>query len=157
MSGWRTRTESGTPTLRGYKMNVKVCMDSYMAWNGSCFMVTWTIFKNYLLEVGSNNTGRTMALRTLTTIDLFYLIMCEDPAWIEVHWNSIWLRNWSHVTSHYTWGDPWPHHIILEVCWDGLWTLSFGLSQCHGHGSWFVCEVALSPIGASESIQIKQS
>jgi hypothetical protein len=32
----------------------------------------------------------------------------------------------------------------LEVSWDhGLWTLSFGLSQFHGHGSWLVCEVAL--------------
>jgi hypothetical protein len=30
------------------------------------------------------------------------------------------------------------------VCWDGLWTLSFELSQLHGHGSWLVCEVALS-------------
>ena len=33
--------------------------------------------------------------------------------------------------------------MILEVCWDGLWTLSFGLSQLHGHGCWLVCEVAL--------------
>ena len=32
--------------------NVKSYMDSYMASNGSCFMVTWTIFKNHLLEVG---------------------------------------------------------------------------------------------------------
>jgi hypothetical protein len=35
--------------------------------------------------------------------------------------------------------------MILEVSWDGLWTLSFGLSQFHGHGSWLVCEVALVP------------
>jgi hypothetical protein len=34
--------------------------------------------------------------------------------------------------------------MILEVSWDGLWRLSFGLSQFHGHGSWLVCEVALS-------------
>jgi len=33
--------------------------------------------------------------------------------------------------------------MICEVCWDGPWTLSFGLSQSHGHGSWLVCEVAL--------------
>ena len=26
--------------------------------------------------------------------------------------------------------------------WDGLWTLSFELSQFHGHGSWLMCEVA---------------
>ena len=30
------------------------------------------------------------------------------------------------------------------MCWDkGLWTLSFGRSQFHGHGSRLVCEVAL--------------
>ena len=34
----------------------QVYMDSYMALNGSCFMVTWTILKNHLLEVGL--TGR---------------------------------------------------------------------------------------------------
>ena len=34
--------------------------------------------------------------------------------------------------------------MILEVCWDGLWTLSFGLSQFHGHSSWLVCVVALT-------------
>ena len=32
--------------------------------------------------------------------------------------------------------------MILEVSWDNLWTLSFGLSQFHGHSSWLVCEVA---------------
>jgi hypothetical protein len=33
---------------------------------------------------------------------LFYHVW--GPAWIEIHWNSIWLRVWSHVMSHYTWG-----------------------------------------------------
>jgi hypothetical protein len=42
---------------------------------------------------------------------------------------------------HTTLESPWSH---LEANGDGLWTLSFGLSQCHGHGSWLVCEVALS-------------
>ena len=32
--------------------------------------------------------------------------------------------------------------MILEVCWDGLWTLSFGLPQFHG--SWLMCEEALN-------------
>jgi hypothetical protein len=31
--------------------------------------------------------------------------------------------------------------MILEMSWDGLWTLSFGLSQFPGHGPWLVCEV----------------
>ena len=30
-------------------------------------------------------------------------------------------------------------HMILEVCWDSLWTLSFRLSQ--GHGSWLMCKM----------------
>ena len=38
---------------------------------------------------------------------------------------------------------PSPHYVTLEVPWDGLWTLSFGLSQFHGHGSWLMLEVAL--------------
>jgi hypothetical protein len=33
--------------------------------------------------------------------------------------------------------------MMLEVSWDGLWTLSFGLAQFHGHGSLLTCEVAL--------------
>jgi hypothetical protein len=53
-------------------------MDSYMASNGPYFTVTWTIFKNHLLEVGLTQNQETMALRALTTVDLFYVIMCED-------------------------------------------------------------------------------
>ena len=36
--------------------------------------------------------------------------------------------------------------MFSDVSWEGLWTLSFGLSQFHGHGSWLVCEVALNDI-----------
>ena len=39
--------------------------------------------------------------------------------------------------------------MVLEVCWDGLWTLSFGLSQFHGDGSWLMCEVTL---GTGDSV-----
>ena len=58
----------------------KVHMDSYVALNGSCFMVTWTIFKSHLLEVGPTQNQETVAFRNLTTVDLFYFIICEDPA-----------------------------------------------------------------------------
>jgi hypothetical protein len=27
------------------------------------------------------------------------------PAWLEIHWNSSWLRARSHMTLHYTWGS----------------------------------------------------
>ena len=48
-----------------------------------------------------------------------------------------------YIWLHTTLEGPWPHYMSLEVCWDGFWTLSFGLSQSHGHGPWLVCEVAL--------------
>ena len=57
----------------------KVFIDTYMASNGSCFMVTWTIFTNNHLEGGLTQIQEIIALRTLTTVDFFYYIMCEDP------------------------------------------------------------------------------
>ena len=57
----------------------KVDMDSYMASNGSCIMVTGIVFKNHFLEVGLTQNQKTMALRNLTTVDSFYFIVREDP------------------------------------------------------------------------------
>ena len=54
-------------------------MDSYMASNGSYFMVKLTIFKNHLSEVGLTQILETMALQMLTTVDLLYFIMRELP------------------------------------------------------------------------------
>jgi hypothetical protein len=41
-------------------------------------MVTWIILKNHLLEVGLTQNWKTTALQTLTTIVLFYYVMCDD-------------------------------------------------------------------------------
>ena len=49
-----------------------------------------------------------------------------------------------YIWLHTTLEGPWLHYMLLEVCWDNLRTLSFGLSQFHGHGTWLMCEVALS-------------
>ena len=42
-------------------------------------MVTRIIFKNHFLEVGPTQNHKTMTLQMLTTVDLFYFIMYEDP------------------------------------------------------------------------------
>ena len=57
----------------------KVYVDSYMASNGSCFMVTLTMFKNHLFEVGLTQNWETMALQNVTPVDLLHSIMREDP------------------------------------------------------------------------------
>jgi hypothetical protein len=114
-----------------------------MVLNGSCFMVFGIVFKNHLLEVNLIQNWETMALRTFATIGLFYFIMCEGPAWMKIHWNSIWLRARIHVTSHYTWGSV---TIVHDVGGDSGRPSDtfFWDSQFHGHGSWFVCRVALT-------------
>jgi hypothetical protein len=73
-----------------------------------------------------------MALRNLTIVGLLYFVVCEDSAWIEIHWNSICLMAQSHMTftlhlgacDHTTW--------FLEVFWDGLghffWALTISWS-----------------------------
>ena len=63
------------------------------------------------------------------------------PAWIENPWNNIWLRDWSRMTSHYTWGSVTTLHDFKGVLGRPLDTF-FGLPQFHGHVSWLVCEVA---------------
>jgi hypothetical protein len=100
-------------------------MDSYITSNGSCFMVTWTIFKNHLLaQVGLTQNWETMTLQMLTNIELFYFIIYKDLHWIEIHWNCIWLRDQSHMTSHCRVRD---HTIwVWRYVWDNLWALSFG-------------------------------
>ena len=51
-------------------------------------------FQNHLFEVGTSDAHNCWFI-------LFYHV--REPAWIEIPWNNIWLRAWSHVTSHYTW------------------------------------------------------
>jgi hypothetical protein len=108
-------------------------MDSYMASNGSSFMVTWTIFINYLLEVGLIQDWETMALWTLTTVDLFHFFHVEGPTWIEIQWNCIWLRDRSQMTSHYTWGSVTTLHDVRDVLGRPLgiffWALTISWSR----------------------------
>jgi hypothetical protein len=88
------------------------------------FVVTWTILKNHLFG-GRPNTKPgdhgTPHARNYWFILLYHV---RGPAWIEIHWISMWLRVRSHMASHTLQGS-WPHYMILEVCWDGLWTLFF--------------------------------
>ena len=49
-------------------------------------MVTWTIFKNYLLESSLTQNWEIVALQNLRTTDLVYFILCEDPPHV---YNSI--------------------------------------------------------------------
>ena len=69
--------------------------------------VSWSlglVSKNHLLEVSLTQTRRSWHSERLKS--LIYLIYhVGGPACLEIHWNNIWLRAWSHMASHYTWGS----------------------------------------------------
>ena len=102
----------------------KVYMRSYMASNGSCFMVSWIIFKNHLLKVSLTQNQKTMALRTYSQPLIYFILSRVRNFGKAFGWGP------GHIWLHITLEGPWPHHMILEVCWDGLWTLSFRLLAC---------------------------
>ena len=110
----------------------KVYMDSYMASNGSCCMVTWAIFINHLLEVGLSQHRETMALRTLTAIGLSSFIMCEDywyvciimildPVYYTTIGNNYTLYNYCtiHKFAHGLWQTVrfLPHPRFAQTVW----------------------------------------
>ena len=118
----------------------KVYMDSYMT-SGSYFMVIWTIFGNHLLEVGL--TPILGDHGTPNAHNHWFTLFCHvwGSAWIEIPWNNILVEalvtydftRHLRVRDHSTW--------FRRVSCNGLWTLSFGLSHFHGHGSLLMCEV----------------
>ena len=75
---------------------------------------------------------------------LFYHVW--EPAWIECHWNSIWLKALSHMTSHYTWGSMTTLHDFGGFLGQPLdtffWALTISWSR-----SWLVCEGAFIIVG----------
>ena len=93
----------------------KVYINSYMASNGSCYMITWTIFQNHLLEVGLTQNHEIMALRNLTTVDLLNLSCVGTLTWAKVPWNNNWFKDRSHMASHYAWGTVTTLHAFGSV------------------------------------------
>ena len=59
-----TTLEGGTDGVSECNMDVKsTYMDSYVASNGSCFVVTWTVLKNHLLQRRRYSSFNSMGLR----------------------------------------------------------------------------------------------
>ena len=58
---------------------------------------------------------------------LFYHVW-GPVAWIDIHWNSIWLRARSHTTSHYTWESVTSLHDLGGVLGRPLDTLFWAVT-----------------------------
>ena len=80
----------------------RVYMDFCKTSNGSCFMVT--LFRNPPLGGRPNTKPGEHVIPNAHNRWFILYYHVWGLAWIEIHWNNIWLRTRSHMTSHYTWG-----------------------------------------------------
>ena len=122
----------------------RVYMDSHMASNGSSFMATWIICKKIPPFGGRPNT-KLGDHNTLNTHNRWF-VLCYHVVRTctkRFQWNSIWLRDRSHMTSDYTWISVTTLHDFGSVLGQPPNTFFWAL-QFHGHGSWLMCEVALN-------------
>ena len=105
-----------------YELDVKSAwIHSYMASNGSFFMVIGTTSKNHLLDVGLSQDRKIMTLRTLTILNLLSIYHVWGPH--EYIFIEIIAFGWgprSQTTSRYT-----LESVTTLSYMNGLWTLTF--------------------------------
>jgi hypothetical protein len=67
--------------------------------------IEWIMFHGHMGDHGTPNAH-----------NHFFILLYHvwGPAWIKIHCNSIWLKAWSHITSHYTWGSVTTLHDFTE-------------------------------------------
>ena len=124
------------------KIDIKSTWIFFMVSNGLFFMVTSIISKNHLFKVHLQN-WRPWQSKISQLLILLHFIMCEDPPWIDISWNNIWLKAISHMISYCTQEPLSTLHDFGNVLgWP--FDTSFGLWQFHGHGFWVVYEVILN-------------
>ena len=81
----------------------QVYMDSYMASNGSCFVVTGLCSKTTSWRQVQHKTKRPWYSERSQSLILFY--HAWGPEWIEIHWNIKLVEGPITLASHYTWGS----------------------------------------------------
>ena len=138
-SSLHTTLEGPTEGVCECKMDVKVYIHG----------IGWIVFHGYLdsfqkpsLEGRSNTKPEhhgTLNIHNHWFI-LFYHVW--GFVWIKIHWNSIWLRAWSHMTSHYTQGSVSTLHYFGGVLWWPLDTLFWALTISW---SWLLAPVWSGP------------
>jgi hypothetical protein len=72
---------------------------------------------------------------TLNAHNCWFILLyhVRGPAWIEIHWNSIWLRTRSHMTLHCTWGSVTTLHdfgdVLIRPLDTFFWALTISWSR----------------------------
>jgi hypothetical protein len=94
--------------------------------------VSWSLglfFRNHLFERPNTKMGDYGTPNAHNHwLLLFYHVWRH--ACIEIHWNSMWLRTWSPMTSHYTWESVTTLHDVGGVLGWPLDTFLLGSHNC---------------------------
>ena len=98
--------------LEGPLESVCECKMDVKSRHGFLHGIQWTMSHGHLDSFrkpppgGRPNTKLwdhgTLSVRNIAFILLYH---ARGPFWIENHRDTIWLRAWSHMTSHYPWGS----------------------------------------------------
>jgi hypothetical protein len=82
---------------------------------------------------GRPNTKSSQNHGTTNVDKRWFILFCRvwGPTWIEIHWNSMWLRAQSQMTSHYTWGSVTTLHDFEGGLETALDTLFWALTGSH--------------------------
>jgi hypothetical protein len=102
--------------------------------------IQWIMFHCHLdyfqkSPLGGRPNTKLGGCGTLNTYNCWFILFYHvwGSAWIESHWNSIWLQARSHKTSHYTWRSVTTLHDFGGVLGQPLdtffWALKISLSQ----------------------------
>ena len=75
----------------------------------------------------------------------WFILFYHDwgPVWIKIHWNGIWLRARSHMTSHHSWGSATTIHDFGGVLEQPLDTFFWALTISWSRLLACVCDVTL--------------
>ena len=107
-----------------YDFTLHLRVREHTTWFWRCVGTAFGHFLLGLLEVVLTQKWETTALRTLSTIDIILSNHVWEPAWIEIHGNSIWVRarlHTIHLRIHYH--ITWFWRCVGRD--GGLWTLFF--------------------------------
>jgi hypothetical protein len=130
---WKRRSRSklaphyawGTNGLGECKMDVLVCMDFLHG-------IEQTMFHGYLdcFQIPNLGGRPNTTLGSHSTLNAHNYWIILFLSWVRTRMNRKFIDiafglGSGHIWLHTTLEGPWPHYTILEVCWDGLWTLFF--------------------------------
>ena len=118
--------------------NIIVCLGSLLCWNMTREGVETVPFKSLHDPILKQKKNTKIQVIWHPWIDFPRFVVLLIHSVLRLINVAFWLRAWSHMTSL---EGLWPPQcVVLDT--------SCGLAQFHGHGSWLVCEVALSSFKA---------